>query len=364
MLEIKEFRFTIDAQEDALTQILPAPDLHIQQQLTVAAWVHSDICRAEAMQPLISQWVPRSDFNAFDAFDAFDAGHTDDLSTRGYFGAVFDGRYVYFCPVRDHQDRYSVHGRVLRYDTQAPFHSAAAWAAYDAGHTDGLRTVGFYGGAFDGRYVYYMPFTRNAAPGESVFHCNWLRYDTTGVFTDPASWSAHDASFVDNMHTTAYNAGAFDGRYFYTAPWRGDRDEGAAHGRVLRYDTLDRSGTFSLRYGDFGHNGGLCAGLLGPSFIVNTTQGAISIAIHRALEPGSHHLVGVYDGAWIKLYIDGSLAAQRRAQAADAHAAIRCPAPLMGDVAGVKVSMRVCCTRARVKLKKSEGRRCRFKRSN
>jgi hypothetical protein len=40
-------------------------------------------------------------------------------------------------------------------------------------------------------------------------------------------------------------------------------------------------------------------------------------------------------------------AAQRCAPAADAHAAIRCPAPLMGDVAGVKVSMRVCCTRAR-----------------
>ena len=66
-----------------------------------------------------------------------------------------------------------------------------------------------------------------------------------------------------------------------------------------------------MRYGDFGHNGGLCAGLLGPSFIVNTIQGAISIAIHRALKPGPHHLVGVYDGVQIKLYIDGTLAAQR-----------------------------------------------------
>ena len=523
MFEISELRLKTNAQE----QTLPAPDLHIQQHLTVAAWVHSDICRAEAIQPLVSQWVPRTDFNAFDAYDA---GHTDDLSTRGYFGAVFDGRYVYFCPVRDQQDRTSVHGRVLRYDTQADFKKPAAWQAYDASHTDDLHTAGFYGGAFDGRYIYfnprddgrthhsrllrydtqagfkdpaawqaydialphsgqglafdgqylyfcpgytqaphadpanpsaslddqpsgqilrynthaplkdpysytlfdaqqlsdeatcydgavfdgrhiyfapltsgqvlrydvsgefsdrqswqlynasshgmlmnvgalfagrhiyfcsygnshmlrydtdgafdnpvswqmhdaaytdgldtggfdggffdgryiyYMPFTRNAAFGESIFHCNWLRYDTTGVFTDPESWSAHDASFVDDMHTTAYNAGAFDGRYFYTAPWRGDRDEGAAHGRVLRYDTLDTSGTFSLRYGDFGHNGGLCAGLLGPSFIVNTIQGAISIAIHRTLKPGPHHLVGVYDGVQIKLYIDGTLAAQR-----------------------------------------------------
>ena len=128
---------------------LPATDT-----LTVAAHVHVPVARAEALQPLVSQWRPRTDFSAFTAYDA---GHTDGLSTKGYFGAVTDGRYVYFCPVRDHQDRYSVHGRVLRYDSQAPFHSTAAWAAYDAGHTDGLRTVGFYGGAFDGRYVYFNP---------------------------------------------------------------------------------------------------------------------------------------------------------------------------------------------------------------
>mgnify|MGYP003336570057 FL=1 len=108
------------------------------ETLTVAARVHAPIARAEALQPLVSQWRPRRDFGDFSAYDA---GSTDGLNTKGYFGAVGDGRYLYFCPVRDHQDRHSVHGRVLRYDTQAPFHSATAWAAYDAGHTNGLRTV-------------------------------------------------------------------------------------------------------------------------------------------------------------------------------------------------------------------------------
>ena len=523
-------------------------DLALDKSLTVAAWVHSPTMRAEAMQPLVSQWAPRADF---DAFAAYDAGHTDDLSTRGYFGAVFDGRYIYFCPVRDQQDRTAVHGRVLRYDTQADFKDSTAWQAYDASYTDGLHTAGFYGGAFDGRYIYfnprddgqthhsrllrydsqaefkdpnswqahdvqfphsgqglafdgqylyfcpgytraphadptnpaaslddepsgqilrynthaplkdpasytafdaqqvseratcfdgavfdgrhiyfaplnggqvlryavngefsdpeswqtydasplgmqmnvgvlfdgrhiyfcsygnsqmlrydtagalddpaswqhhdaahtdgldtggfdggffdgryiyYMPFTRKNAPGESLFHCNWLRYDTAGPFTDPASWSAHDASFTDDMHTTAYNAGAFDGRYFYTAPWRGDRDDGAAHGRVLRYDTIGTAGTFSLRYDDFGHNGGLCAGLLGPSFTVNTTHGAVSIATHSTLASGAHHLVGVYDGATIKLYIDGTLAAQRPASG---HALQQTHTPIdIGHIAG------------------------------
>ena len=535
MTKIKEHRIELSAQSDSSLSL----DLSLDKTLTVAAWVKSDTSRAEAMQPLVSQWAPRADF---DAFAAYDAGHTDALSTRGYFGAVFDGRYVYFCPVRDQQDRNSTHGRVLRLDTQADFKETNSWQAYDASYTDGLHTAGFYGGAFDGRYVYfnprddgevhhsrllrydtqgefkdpaswqahdaqfphsgqglafdgrylyfcpgytraahadpdnpaaslddqpsgqilrydtraplkepanyttfdaqqvseratcfdgavfdgrhiyfapldggqvlryavdgdfadpqswdtydarplgmlmnvgvlfdgrhiyfcsygnshmlrydtacpfdtadswelydaaqtggldtggfdggffdgryiyYMPFTRKAAPGESIFHCNWLRYDTAGPFVDPASWSAYDASFTDQMHTTAYNAGAFDGRYFYTAPWRGDRDDGQAHGRVLRYDTLGTAGSFSLRYDDFGHNGGLCAGLLGPSFTVNTTHGAVSIATHKTLSSGPHHLVGVYDGDQIRLYIDGVLAAERPAnghplQASDA----------------------------------------------
>ena len=489
----------------------------LDKALTVAAWVESPTARAEAMQALVSQWQPRA---AFDAFSAYDAGHTDGLVTQGYFGAVFDGRYLYFCPIRDQQERTSVHGRVLRLDTQADFKDPAAWAAYDASHTDGLHTAGFYGGAFDGRYayfnprddgtahhsrllrydtqadfkdpaawaahdaqfphsgqglafdgrylyfcpgytrsatsglddepsghilrydtcaplkdpasyavfnaeqlcpeaacfdgavfdgrhiyfaplssgqvlryavagdfadpqswdiydarplgmqmnvgavfdgrhiyfcsygnstmlrydtaapfddpqswdthvpvensgfdggffdgryMYYVPFTRAAAPAESVFHGSYLRYDPAAPFDDPAAWDAHDASYTDGLHTTAYNAGAFDGRYFYAAPWRGDRDSGRAHGRVLRYDTLGADGAFSLRYGDLGHNGGLCAAVPGPSFIVNTTGGAVSIAAHQTLAPGVHHLAGVYDGARIQLYIDGTLAASRPA---------------------------------------------------
>ena len=85
------------------------------------------------------------------------------------------------------------------------------------------------------------------------------------------------------------------------------------HGRVLRYDTLGADSAFSLRYGDVGHNGGLCAAVPGPSFIVNTTGGAVSIAAHQTLVPGIHHLAGVYDGAHIQLYIDGALAASRPA---------------------------------------------------
>jgi hypothetical protein len=46
----------------------------------------------------------------------------------GLFGAVFDGRYVYFVPQHDgNRD-----GTVLRFDTHRQFRNPASWSAYDA----------------------------------------------------------------------------------------------------------------------------------------------------------------------------------------------------------------------------------------
>ena len=200
----------------------------LDKTLTVAAWAETYTDRAEAMQTLAAQWRPRA---AFDAFSAYDAGHTDGLVTQGYFGAVFDGRYAYFCPIRDQQERTSVHGRVLRLDTQADFKDPAAWAAHDASYTDGLHTAGFYGGAFDGRYAYFNPRDDGI-----VHHSRLLRYDTQADFKDPAAWAAHDAQLPHSGQGLA-----FDGRYLYSCPGytrssTGGLD-GENSGHILRYDT-------------------------------------------------------------------------------------------------------------------------------
>ena len=158
------------------------------------------------MQPLVSQWQPRA---AFAAFAAYDAGHTDGLATQGYFGAVFDGRYAYFCPIRDQQERTSVHGRVLRLDTQADFKDPDAWAAYDASYTDGLHTAGFYGGAFDGRYVYFNP-----RDDGTIHHSRLLRYDTQADFKDPRRLGC----LRRLSSPTRDRALAFDGHYLYFCP--------------------------------------------------------------------------------------------------------------------------------------------------
>ncbi|MSP13458.1 MAG: hypothetical protein EXR62_10950 [Chloroflexi bacterium] len=504
-------------------------NLAIRDALTVEAWVFSDNPRPESLQALVSQW---SILESFDTFDLYDAGHTDGMVTAGFFGGVFDGRYVYFAPQRDDTVR---HARVLRYDTHSDFHDSRSWQAYDASHTSGLDTRGYYGAIFDGRYVYFVP----RLDGE-VFHTRMLRYDTHGAFRDPHSWQAHDlgeavshqsaafdgryiyyvagyegtyhgpglegppsgkmvrydtqgdfataesytwydvsplgglpasgglptynydgavfdgryvyfvpleygvalrydttraftdagsweihdarrtsglemgwsvgaafdgryvyyvpyasstvvrydsrgafndpdawiaydASHTSGLHTQGYdgavfdgryitfipyweggdmhrghharvlrydttqaftvraawsatdaaeavelgelgfNGAAFDGRYMYFVPWRGNvrPDETfLTHGKVVRYDTSGDQAVFSLRYMDYGHNGGLGGSLPGASFLVNTTAGVLNVQSHRPMTPGWHHLVGVFDHGQARLYLDGQLAGE------------------------------------------------------
>jgi len=209
-------------------------DLGITDGITVEAWVVSDGRGAEALQPLVSKWTFET---AFDAFDAYDAGNTGGLKTIGYFGAVFDGRYVYFSPQRFGHEKDSTHGYVLRYDTQGGFKDGRSWSAYDAGNTDGLNTRGFYGAVFDGRYVYFVPRGKNyggKAGTFNEFHSNLLRYDTHGSFTSPQSWSAYDMG-VDISKQSA----AFDGRYIYFCPGYGRTDDGGIEGSsvIIRFDT-------------------------------------------------------------------------------------------------------------------------------
>ena len=250
---------------------------------------------------VVVQYDTRGDFADASSWRMYDARP---LNMQMNVGAVFDGRYLYFCAYTN--------SNMIRYDTQADFADDGSWQTFDAAHTAGLDTGGFDGGFFDGRYLYFVPWTRQVGEGEdkSVYHCNFLRYDTQGDFDNAQSWDAHDASATDGLKTIGYNAGAFDGRYFYGAPlYDGEGDK--FHGKVLRYDTVGDKGSFSLRYCDYGHNGGLCAAVPGPSFLVNTERGPLGIAAHQALAPGWHYLAGIYNGRTLKLFVDGQVVAER-----------------------------------------------------
>jgi hypothetical protein len=251
---------------------------------------------------VVLRYDTRGDLADPQSWRAFDARR---VQMEGCIGAVFDGRYVYFVPYGNSQ--------VVRCDTEAEFSAEGSWESYEAGLTSGLETGGFAGGFFDGRYVYFEPFKKKAKSGKGYdFHTYFLRYDIRGGFGDPLSWDACDASATDGLKTIGYQGGAFDGRYFYFAPLINLNDGNKRFfGTLLRYDTVGAQGTFSLRYGDYGHNGSLGAALPGPSFIVNTTGGPLSAAGHRPLLPGWHQVVGVYDGRAIKLFADGALVGER-----------------------------------------------------
>ena len=155
---------------------------------------------------------------------ACDASNTGGQVATVFKGAVFDGHYIYFAP-------YPTSGAcvVLRYDTQIAFTNAAAWNAFNATNTSGLKTDGYDGAVFDGRFVYFTPYHDSS----SLFHGRVLTYDTQGPFTNASSWRAVDAGSTGGLATQGYVGAVSDGRYVYFAPYRNTNN---FSGNVLRFD--------------------------------------------------------------------------------------------------------------------------------
>ncbi len=164
---------------------------------------------------VVLQYDTQSDFTSPSSWVAYDAGNTSGLSTKGYVGGAFDGQYVYFCPYFNG----TAHGNALRYDTTQPFNNSASWVAYDAGSTNGYITRGMVGAIYVAPYVYFTPNENDASPFRGIDGIV-LRYNTQGSgFTNPASWSAYDASTTNSMTTIGFGNAVSDGRYIYFIPY-------------------------------------------------------------------------------------------------------------------------------------------------
>ena len=192
------------------------------------------------------------DMSDASAWSAYDAGNSGGLTeTVGYWGSVFDGRYVYFVPTGNTG---TAHGKVLRYDTSGDYDTASSWSAYDASAIGGLNTTGYSGGTFDGRYIYFAPWQDSTG----ITHGRVLRLDTQGGFTTASSWAAYDASATGGLDVRGYRDAVFDGHYVYFIPLRTNSEAAGYHGRVLRYDTttdFNTSGSWTVY--DAGATGGL-----------------------------------------------------------------------------------------------------------
>ncbi len=145
---------------------------------------------------------PVSNNNAYPEFDP-----------AGYTGGVFDGRYVYFAP---YNNQGGVFGQVLRYDTRKSFKDSQSWDTFDPGSFGvGADPDGYYGAMSDGRFVYFVPYYNGLTQ-----HGEVLRFDTRGDFKDSRSWSAVDANALGVGNAPrGFVGGVSDGRYLYFTPY-------------------------------------------------------------------------------------------------------------------------------------------------
>jgi len=168
--------------------------------------------------------------------DAFSTFNVTSISpaAEGFLGAVFDGRYVYFVPRANSVSHFTFDGLVVRFDTEGSFASTAAWTSFDVSKVN-PAAIGFGGGVFDGRYLYLVPSNNGSLGG---FDGVVARLDTTAAFGAAGSWATFDVSTLDTR-AGGFVGGVFDGRYLYLVPNTDVGADGgfAKDGTVARYDT-------------------------------------------------------------------------------------------------------------------------------
>jgi hypothetical protein len=189
-------------------------------------------------------------YDTADAFDAAGSWATFNVASitapaTEFVGGVFDGRYLYLVPNSTDTATSSL---VPRYDTTADIRSSGSWTVFDVSKVNSGAS-GFLGGAYDGRYVYFVPWANLWNPSqmtEPSFDGIIVRYDTTtNDFADASSWSYFDTAATLSSNASGFFGAVFDGRYLYLVP-----DVGTY---VARFDALCPPSTPSLSasYGSF-----------------------------------------------------------------------------------------------------------------
>ena len=120
-----------------------------------------------------------------------------------YRGGAFDGRYVYLAP-------FGTNAYAVRYDTRQPFAHDASWSAFNAATLD--SSANYWGVLSDGRYTYFVPNKTTKI----------LAYDNTAVSDAGSDFGAASFTVYDlGTGNQGFWGGAFDGTYVYFAPFSG-----------------------------------------------------------------------------------------------------------------------------------------------
>jgi hypothetical protein len=165
-----------------------------------------------------------SDFTSAASFVSYDLG----TGNSGFWGAVFDGTYMYFAPFSG--------SSAARHDTVLPV--TAGWdvgaTGFDFNNNFVLGPAAhFWASAYDGNRVYMLP---NATQSWTI-----AAYTTSGEFDDYASWStcALGTQLLGSASaSSAFVGAAFDGKRLILVPFGTPAaDSGAAGVPIVAYDT-------------------------------------------------------------------------------------------------------------------------------
>src|SRR3989344_693091 len=96
---------------------------NVTSAFTIELWVNANLTN-KSSQALVSKWEPGTGnltHNVSNSWQVMEANRTlSSPNFRGYNGAIFDGRHVYFVPNTD-SGGVGNHGNLLRYDTYGNF---------------------------------------------------------------------------------------------------------------------------------------------------------------------------------------------------------------------------------------------------
>jgi hypothetical protein len=164
---------------------------------------------SQTFDGVVTRYDTTAGFTSPASWSTFDVA-TVNAKATGFWGAIFDGQAVYFLPNGNPQTG----AAFVRYDTTASFSAPASWSTFD---TSALtpHAFGFSGGAFDGRYLYTLGQGWPADASAAANHTYVARCDTHAGFTNAGSWVLLDGATVGVGVSSLFWGGNFDGRYVY-----------------------------------------------------------------------------------------------------------------------------------------------------
>jgi hypothetical protein len=204
----------------------------------------------------ITRFNVREPFNSASSYSFFDMA-TLNSSAKGFSGVVFDGNYMYFIPYYAN-GAYS--GVAARYDRRSPFNDASSYTFYDLSNIN-LACKGFWGGLYHNGYIYFCPNTYNGSQYSGYI----VRYNTSLSFTDLASYETFNLATID-ANLKGFSGIVSAGSFIYFIPYQ--NAAGVAHGNFVLYDTGgDFTNAASYNFLDLTTAvSGSCKGFIGGTF--------------------------------------------------------------------------------------------------